>query len=405
VRSGWSGRISNLNTPKGSGGWKLASHVLTGTAGSIIKIRIAFGSDPIIVADGFAFDNVAITPGTALPPVSCPILGAPPKTNPPIFTWQPDLIANPLNPPTGYTLYFGTSNPPTTVVYNGSATSFASFNIVTPGVTYYYQVISYNLQTISSGCAIGSFVNNDPIFTIPYSENFDNGAGFWSAGGIASSWALGTPSGKAVINSPFSSPNSWVTGLHANYNASENSFVISPFINLIGITTDPILSMQVWWDSEEIWDGALVQVLNTSGTVWRTIGVAFEPSNWYNWNSIVGLLFADPVRSGWSGRISHLTTPKGSGGWKLASHVLTGTAGSVIKIRIAFGSDPAIVADGFAFDNVAITPGVPGSTQPKQQTSMTQPNQQTQNPIIGPGQVITGFGFVALIAIVFALTM
>src|SRR5688572_749008 len=55
---GWSGRVSSVN---GSGAWVLAKHDLTGLGGKPnVKLRIAFGSDNIIVDEGFAFDNFTV---------------------------------------------------------------------------------------------------------------------------------------------------------------------------------------------------------------------------------------------------------------------------------------------------------------------------------------------------------
>jgi hypothetical protein len=55
---GWTGRNLSAN---GSGGWLSAKHVLTGLGGQAnVKLRIAFGSDNVVVDEGFAFDNFAV---------------------------------------------------------------------------------------------------------------------------------------------------------------------------------------------------------------------------------------------------------------------------------------------------------------------------------------------------------
>ncbi|HSI91478.1 MAG TPA: hypothetical protein VK927_10210, partial [Adhaeribacter sp.] len=174
------------------------------------------------------------------------------------------------------------------------------------------------------------------ISTLPYSQNFENGAGGWTAVGTNSSWALGTPAGT-VINSAASGTNAWVTNLTGTYNSSENSQVISPCFNFTGIA-DPDFEANIWWNSEFGWDGAVLQSSIDGGATWQTIGTFGAPNNWYNDNSLDGR--PGGSQFGWGGRIS---TNNGSGGWVKAKHKLTGLGGqSAVLLRFAFGSDGSV---------------------------------------------------------------
>ena len=54
-------------------------------------------------------------------------------------------------------------------------------------------------------------VNNIPVIsTLPYTEDFETGAGGWVAGGVQSSWELGDPE-TAFIDTANSGFNAWVT--------------------------------------------------------------------------------------------------------------------------------------------------------------------------------------------------
>ena len=96
---------------------------------------------------------------------------------------------------------------------------------------------------------------NAQINTYPYVEDFETGAVGWSA--IGGTWALGTPA-NTVINSASSGTNAWVTNLTGNYNNFENSQVESPIFDLSG-TTNPEVHLKIWWESENSWDGAVLQ--------------------------------------------------------------------------------------------------------------------------------------------------
>ncbi|MGQ9846187.1 MAG: fibronectin type III domain-containing protein, partial [Bacteroidales bacterium] len=71
-------------------------------------------------------------------------------------------------------------------------------------------------------------IGNSPLIsTYPYFENFESNNGYWTSGGVNSTWQWGAPAGT-VINSAGSGTNAWVTNLTGNYNNNENSFVESP---------------------------------------------------------------------------------------------------------------------------------------------------------------------------------
>ena len=106
--------------------------------------------------------------------------------------------------------------------------------------------------------------------------------------------------------------------------------------------------MDVWWNSEFSWDGAVLQSSIDGGANWSNVGAFGDPNNWYTDNTLNGAFWAPT--DGWSGRFG-----TGSGGWVTAEHELDGLGGEpAVLLRVAFGADGAVSDDGFAFDNIHV---------------------------------------------------
>ncbi|MBW8050215.1 MAG: hypothetical protein FVQ77_07730 [Cytophagales bacterium] len=242
-----------------------------------------------------------------------------------------------------------TINPCDTVTYTFAATA----NLSTPGIHTFDAWTTLITDADSANDSLTNFLveNTLIVTTFPYLENFETGQGGWSSGGINSTWAFGTPA-KTTIDSAGSGVNSWVTGgLGLGfYNSLENSQVVSPCFDFTSLIA-PIIELNIWWNSEFSWDGAVLQSSINGGASWQNVGAFGDPDNWYNDNTISGLFWTGNTE-GWSGRIS---TGNGSGGWVIAIHDLTGLGGqSSVVFRIAFGSNGIFADEGFAFDDVYI---------------------------------------------------
>jgi len=95
--------------------------------------------------------------------------------------------------PTGYKLYFGTTNPPSYIGDLGLVTSWSPVPALIWAQQYFWQVIPYNGFGDATNCPIWTFTTGaDPtITTFPYFENFDN----YQYGTIPYGWGrvLGAP--------------------------------------------------------------------------------------------------------------------------------------------------------------------------------------------------------------------
>jgi hypothetical protein len=349
------------------GGWRKAGHVLTGTAGqSDVRIRFVLTSDGSVQQDGIAIDNINIE-GTV-----------------PLIDVIPLSMATPISGcgltstevVTGSFLNIGTD---TLIGFdvcysvNGGAFNCETIgDTIFPGIGYQHTFAAtadfsvVGMYTITMVITAGDLdacndtvsftVQNKPVInTFPYLETFENGQGGWDANNtINGSWAFGTPA-KNVITGAASGVNAWVTGgLGLDlYNVNENSWIESPCFDFTALDTGSWVAMKVWWESENSWDGANLQISLDTAATWTNLGAFGDPNNWYNDNSISGA--PGGSQEGWTGDVNNV----GSAGWVTAKLPLdTALVGEPhVLFRVAFGSDGSVTRDGFAFDNFAI--GVP----------------------------------------------
>ncbi len=268
--------------------------------------------------------------------------------------------ANGGNAPSGYKLFFGTDNPPTSLVNGtnlGKTTSYNPAAIMAADTAHYWQVVPYNSFGDAQNCPVWSFTSGPAgINDFPYVEGFESGAGGWASGGANSSWALGTPAG-AVITAASTGANAWTTGLTSAYNLNEQSYVQSPAFDFSSLE-HPYLKLDLWWDVEQGHDGANLQASLDGGATWDIIGeYGSGEGNWYQFNP-TGLNF----EHGWTGDSitdDHSGAHYAGRGWRTAildASVLSGEP--YVLLRFYFGEGGAdVLGDGFAFDNFEIRPG------------------------------------------------
>ncbi|MEQ8909883.1 MAG: T9SS type A sorting domain-containing protein [Vicingaceae bacterium] len=192
--------------------------------------------------------------------------------------------------------------------------------------------------------ATGVAQQKNSITTFPYFQDFESGPGNWTTGGTNSSWAHGAPAGTA-ISSAYSGNNAWVTNLTGDYNNDEESFIIGPCFDFTNVAL-PQFKARIWIESENSWDGTVLQSSIDGGLSWQKVGNFLDPNNWYNDNSIAGLQNIEPSQEGWTGT---------GGSWVLAEHDLTGLAGQPsVELRIAQGTDFTVTEEGFAIDDILV---------------------------------------------------
>lgn len=185
------------------------------------------------------------------------------------------------------------------------------------------------------------------IASLPYMEDFENGAGGWVSGGTLDPWELGDPE-TAFIDTAHSGVNAWVTNLTGTYPNNTAAYVESPCMDFSSLQVDPVFRFAFITNAEVGWDGTWVEVSTDAGATWATVGSVGEGTNWYNNADEHGSTGADDW---WDAPFG------GAGEWSIATHLLDGAAGSSsVKVRVFFDSDGSVNAgyEGFAFDDVEI---------------------------------------------------
>jgi hypothetical protein len=154
-------------------------------------------------------------------------------------------------------------------------------------------------------------------------------------------------SAKTNIIGAASDTNAFVSGgLTGLYPNNDYGIVNSPCFDFTTIVR-PQVQLNVWWDSENGYDGANLQFSLDGGNTWAVAGDFGQGDNWYTDNSINGTLSGMPA---WTGRGT-----TGSNGWKLASLDMSFLGGySSVNFRVVFGSDGSVDGEGFAFDDFSI---------------------------------------------------
>jgi PKD repeat protein len=194
-----------------------------------------------------------------------------------------NLTWNSVSDATGYTLYFGTNNPPTNIVNGtnlGNVTLYDPANNLNYSTTYYWKVVPYNANGSPSGCTVWSFTTEtSPVTTVELSySDFEAGWGIWTDGGADCARYTGGTYAKSGVASIDIQDNSAVPSSFYHTNGVD---VATPNYVQIDVRIDFIaVSME---NGEDFW----IQYYN--GTTWYTVasyarGTNFSNSVWYQAN-------------------------------------------------------------------------------------------------------------------------
>lgn len=202
------------------------------------------------------------------------------------------------------------------------------------------------------------FSISSQITAYPLLEQFEDADSLWYVSGTNPSWELGSPKGNVIPNAA-SGTRCWKTGLGANYNSAEKSFLNSPCINTASMS-HPMLSFSMAFEMEDCFpdrcDYLTVQYSTDQGESWQLLGRRTEGTNWYN-----------KYGDFWTGSFVR---------WHAASIDLPKSA--TLKLRFAFVSDRSNNLAGVALDDIHIYDRVAVTGTPGLQNLMSS-NQQYSN--------------------------
>ena len=201
-----------------------------------------------------------------------------------------------------------------------------------------YQVSSYTKLPSDSNLNNDTFlvtIQNNPVYTLPYANDFETNLSDWTVSGTNASWQKGIPT-SAPINSASSGNQAWVTNLSGLYNNGELSFLTSPCFDLSGLNVDPVVRFSLIYNLEDKFDFAWMEYSIDNGLNWSKLLADSLAKNWYN-NSLLYV---------WESN---------SEGWLDVSNIVSGLAGETnVKFRLVFDSDPSTAMKGVGFDKFSL---------------------------------------------------
>ncbi|MGH9802126.1 MAG: HYR domain-containing protein, partial [Blastocatellia bacterium] len=206
------------------------------------------------------------------------------------------------------------------------------------------------------------------VQTTVFSSDFESGAAGFTHSGTADEWALGLPATAATstsnpvagLNTCNSGTNCWKTDLTGTYNVSSSQDLLSPNINLTGLSGPITLSWAQWYQMENTsFDHANVVV--------REAG---NPSN-----SLKVWEFLDATMTDAPGNPT-VNVPA-SAGWGVYRANISSFAGKTVEVVFHLDSDSTINFSGLAIDDVTVTAcqACPAITCPTSITTSTDLNQ------------------------------
>ncbi|MCL4870288.1 MAG: proprotein convertase P-domain-containing protein [Anaerolineae bacterium] len=173
-----------------------------------------------------------------------------------------------------------------------------------------------------------------------FSTDLEANDGGFTSSGTENEWQWGAPT-FYPINSCNSGSNCWVTDLTGTYNANSNQNLLTPNINLTGLTGPVILS---WAQKYQIQDAgsdrAYVDVQLAGGG---------SPTRLWEW---LGPTMTNSVGN-------PATTIQSSAGWSVWERDISSYAGQNIEMLFHLDSNATVHLAGLAIDDVSVTACMP----------------------------------------------
>ncbi len=205
-----------------------------------------------------------------------------------------------------------------------------------------------SVQTVRASNLIEITTTTDTL----YYEDFSAGGADWgippNEDPAANSWRWSSTGGGL-------GSGVWYTGANGGLSyPNENSTIEGPCFNLLGLDR-PMIAMDIYFNTEESIDGAVMQYSTDGGSSWVNLGRVGEGIAWYNQSGIVSRPGDDPGNfnsgsQGWSGAADTLHTVR------FSLDEIPVAERSFVRFRVAFGARSLDnTSDSyFAIDNIFI---------------------------------------------------
>jgi len=185
----------------------------------------------------------------------------------------------------------------------------------------------------------------DPVYSLPYKQDFEDGNDFWRVEGSNPSFEYGSPMGS-IIHTAASGVKAWVTNLDGEHNNDEDSYLLGPCFDFTGIDY-PVFECKLFRSAEGE-DGTNLEYSLDNGQTWSRLGSLGDGEsyywNWYNSDAISSLNGGH----GWTG---------GSLEWNTSRIMLDTTIFRDmpgVKFRFHFASDASGRLEGIGIDDIRV---------------------------------------------------
>jgi hypothetical protein len=358
--SSWNEIWANNNQVFTDGSWTFFSQDMTGgNRKSNVKFRINLGPTTVTGHfSGWNIENLAVTgnyveydvgpvalvtPGQGCGHTSAETVQVKVKNFGPGAT--PDKI------PVRYSFDGGetfTTDTITGAIAYGGETTFEFSQTVDLSIPGIYDVVLETILGVDEELTNNIFdtvLYVDPVYPVPYFQDFEEETDYWRVTGTNSSFEYGTPLG-GIIHEAASGGRAWLTNLDGDYYNSEDAYLMGPCFDLSGMDY-PVFECQIF-TSIELEDGANLEYSLDGGQTWSRVGNMGDGDaygwNWYNSNTIAGL----DGNHGWTGDTTIWRTAR------IMLDTLVFRDISSAKFRFHFVSDEALRIEGLGIDDIWI---------------------------------------------------
>jgi bacillopeptidase F (M6 metalloprotease family)/subtilisin family serine protease len=305
----------------GSDGWQHVTVDLSEFAGQRVIFLFNMVSDGSINMPGWYIDDISLPlPDTTPPAAPTGLTGSSDSLGAVNLTWNANTDADLTN----YRVYRSTAGAAFAPLGSAENTSYTD-GTAPSGQESTYVVTAYDRWGNESARSnTFSITPHGPtvIFFDDFETADDHG---WTHSGSADSWQHGAPTSGP--GSAYSGAKVWATDLAGPYGNNANASLVSPPINLAGVS-NAALQFAQWYDLETGWDFGYIEVSANGGSTWTEVA---------------------PRLSG--------KTPA----WEQPVINLTAYAGQTIQIRFRLTSDSSVTKAGWYLDDVKVVSAAGGS--------------------------------------------
>ena len=234
-------------------------------------IAFVLDTDSSVTRDGWYLDDVEIFVDTEAPSAPTNLTAIPTGMGGIALTWD----ASPEADVDHYTVYRSTTSGEG---YAAIATSIDTAYVdiaVEADTQYFYVVTATDIFGNESGFSNEASAAPAAV-DIRFFDDMEAGPGNWTLDGTNNPWEWGAPT--TGPGAAFSGQYLWATNLHGNYPDNANASLVSPPIDLSGLSA-AALQFTHWYSIERNYDYGRVEITADGGATWTELARYTAPGS------------------------------------------------------------------------------------------------------------------------------